>query len=412
MTSNRCNRFFKPGKLTICMDGGAGSSGKGKLASYVTENADNWTFACNAFAPQAGHWVRLDDGSTYFYRTLNGCAYNFNKYEKLYIGPGATLELPALFREIQENHVPDHKLGISPLALILEDFDAEFERGEKGFDNTKLVGLSDGTMRTGSTCHGVGSAAARRVLRRASVRTAKDIPELQKYLCDVPGEITSRLDRGESGLLELAQGFQLSLLHTRFAPHTTSRQVTVAQGMSDMFLAPKYAGQVILNFRTYPIRINSKKFIGEDGKHLTWAEVEAGIPHTVYEGNSGGWYPDQHEVDWDYVTKAAESPTKLIEITSVTKLPRRVATFSLENVREAIKYNDTGNGVHLSINFANYVDYAMSGATQVDQITTKMSQWLIANLGNLVNNVMIIGTGPKTSETISLKSDENIWSML
>ncbi len=38
--NNACNQYFKPGKLTTIMDGGAGSSGKGKLESYVTEHAD------------------------------------------------------------------------------------------------------------------------------------------------------------------------------------------------------------------------------------------------------------------------------------------------------------------------------------------------------------------------------------
>ena len=198
---NECNRFFHPGELTTIMDGGAGSSGKGKLSSYITENADNWTFACNAFAPQAGHWVRLDDGSQYFYQTLNGCAYNVDKYEKLYLGPGAMIELPALFREIVDNKVPDHKLGISPLAMILEDFDTSFERGLAGFDGAPLTSAHLGTMKHGSTCHGVGSANARRVLRTSSVRTAKDIPELQKYLCDVPAEISAPLDISETVLL-------------------------------------------------------------------------------------------------------------------------------------------------------------------------------------------------------------------
>lgn len=750
--SNDTNNFFKHGKLTIVMDGGAGSSGKGKMASFLGDKADNWTFACNSFAPQAGHWVRLDDGRQFFYQTLNSVAYNVDKYEKLYIGPGATLELPALMREIEENKVPDHKLGISPLALILEDFDAAYERGERGFDNTPLMHTSEGTMKTGSTClpanvavetedglksikwivdneydgrvksldangkfvlskvigwqalrntdkkrwvsvdtaqrcsklrvtadhrvaciddvlrpeikyvearhlvgkyvvqnnkqsannydtnalfgpnqvsamigcllgdgmihkgaftcdhgpkqneylaykhrlfggtishhksgwsddtcsrlstantaqtkllrkmlyksgkkrvddaikyldmtglafwymddgslvtrpgkspnmiictdlftnnelktaiawfhdifgstdvtishrnrlrigsktaarvskaiaslvpeclkyklleedrdtpfvelkadnqeyaaaevvsvddldissklydievkdthnfianrvvvhncHGVGSAAARRILRSPSVRTAKDIPELKKYLCDVPAEISARLDRGESGLMELAQGFQLSLLHSRFAPHTTSRQVTVAQGMSDLFLPTKYAGPVIVNLRTYPIRINSNKFIGQDGRHLTWAEVEAGVPHTVYHGDSGGWYPDQHEITWEQLTASSGSPTKIMEVTSVTKLPRRVATFSKMNAVEALKYNDTGDDMYLSINFANYVDHNMSGKTNVAETTQKFNTWLKDSLGDLRGQVVLVGTGAKTSETI------------
>jgi Adenylosuccinate synthetase len=399
----KTNDLFKPGKLTTVMDGGAGSSGKGKMASYITENAGNFTFACNAFAPQAGHWVRLDDGRQYFYQSLNSCAYNVDRYEKMYLGPGGTIELSALLNEIEHNKVPPRKLGISPLALILEDSDAAYERGQAGFDNSPLLSTDTGTMKTGSTCHGVGSAAARRVLRRASVRTARDITALQQYLCDVPGEIAARLDRGESGLLELAQGFQLSLLYDRFFPNTTSRQVTVAQGLSDMFLPTVYAGPVVINLRTYPIRINSNKYISEDGKHLTKAEVDAGMPHTVFRGDSGGWYPDQAEITWEELTKTSGSPVSIQEITSVTRLSRRIATFSRMNVDEAIKFNDTGHGVHLSLNFANYVDHGMSGCTTSDGITDKFKTWVDTNLSTRHKSLLrLIGTGAKTSETICL----------
>src|SRR3954469_25056808 len=83
---------FTSGKLTIALDGGAGSSGKGKLGSFLCEHAGNWQFACNTFMPQAGHWVRLSDGRKNFYKSLNSCAYLTDRYEKLYIAPGATIE--------------------------------------------------------------------------------------------------------------------------------------------------------------------------------------------------------------------------------------------------------------------------------------------------------------------------------
>ena len=67
---SKTNFFFNPGKLSFILDAGAGSSGKGVIGSYVCENADNFTFACNAFMPQAGHWVKTDNGKTYFYQTL------------------------------------------------------------------------------------------------------------------------------------------------------------------------------------------------------------------------------------------------------------------------------------------------------------------------------------------------------
>ena len=97
------NFCFEPGKLTVLLDVTYGSSAKGKLASFITEHATNWDFCCNAFMPNAGHWVKLDDGREFFYQTFNSCAYNHEKFEKMYIGPGAVIELPAFWKELEKN---------------------------------------------------------------------------------------------------------------------------------------------------------------------------------------------------------------------------------------------------------------------------------------------------------------------
>lgn len=397
------NSLFNSSKLTTILDGGAGSSGKGKLGSFICQNADNWQFACNTFMPQAGHWVKTDDGKKYFYQTFNSCAY-LDSYEKLYIGPGSIIELPALWREIEESNIDRSKIGISPVVAVLQDIDAEFERGEVDLDGNRIEG-GEGTMKHGSTCHGVGAARARRILRRPNTKLARGIPELQEFLCDVPAEIMSRLDRGQAGLLEVAQGFQLSYGLSQFYPYCTSRNCTVAAGFDDLMVPIKYAGQVVINFRTFPIRINNKKYIGPNGEHLTWDDIENGVEHTVYEGNSGPGYDDQSETDWDTITKNSGSPEQIIEMTSVTKLPRRAFTFSKKNMIDAIRYNDTGNEIHVSINFADYVDYEMAGKRgPLSEMSNKLRSWIVDNVSSeLPKNAKLsfIGTGPLSDDTIT-----------
>lgn len=224
------NFVFKPGQLTTILDASAGSSGKGKIGSHVCANADNWQFCCNTFAPQAGHWVVLNDGRQFFYQTLNSCAYMPEKYEMMYIAPGAMIELPAFFREMEENNVPRNKIGISPVAAILREEDAKFERGLVDLDGNAC--RHSGTMGRGTTAHGVGACQARRVLRRKEALYARDIPELKEFLCDVPTEIMDRLDKGQAGLLEIAQGFQLSYLLAQFFPFCLSgdSRVLMANG--------------------------------------------------------------------------------------------------------------------------------------------------------------------------------------
>lgn len=396
--SNFLNHLFDKGKITTILDGGAGSSGKGKIGSYVAENSDNWQFCCSTFSAQAGHWVKLDDGRKFFYQTLNSCAYLHNKFEKMYISSSSVIELPALLREIEENGIPRSKIGISPCAVVLQPKDSDFEKGLVDLDGNPIK--SDGLMKKGTTAHGIGAATVRKILRRDDCLYAKDVPEIKEMVCNVSEEIMQRLDKGQSGLGELAQGFQLSLNHPKFLGYTTSRNVTVAQFLSDLFIPTKYAGQIIINFRTFPIRINSNKYIGKGGTHLTFEDIQNGVEHTVYQGNSGPMYDDQIELTWPMITVESGSPDPIFEITSVTKLPRRVFTFSHKNLEESIRYNDTGYPIHLSLNFADYVDFEMSKVRSQEYITSKFQEWVADNFAEYSDKLMFIGTGPNTEDTI------------
>lgn len=403
------NEVFTPGKLAILCDGSAGSSGKGVIESFVCEYADNWQFCCNTFSANAGHWVKLDSGEQYFYQTLNSCAYQ-DKYEKMYIGPGATMELPALWREIEINNINENRLGINPMVSIVQDIDQAFERGEIDFDGNPTN--HEGTMKTGSTCHGIGACRARRILRRPNTLLARDIPKLKPFLCDTTEEIMNRLDSGQAGMMSVAQGFQLSYLLNEFYPYTTSRNVTVAAALDDMMLPPIYAGNVLLNYRTYPIRINSKKFIDGDGKHLTWHEKEEYDKekkfYKVYEGNSGPGYDDQQEINWKELTEMSGSPDPIIEMTSVTKMPRRVFTFSKKNLRQSILYNKTSSKTFISINFANYVDYNMFGKRAIYDMTDKFNGWLDEYMRPICKDtgaiLRYVGTGPLTDDKIIINN--------
>jgi adenylosuccinate synthase len=404
------NFCFTPGKLTILADQGAGSSGKGKLGAFVASHADNWQFACNTFAPQAGHWVKNDDGKTYFYQTFNSCAWMSDRYEKLYIGPGSTIELAAFWKEKEQNNIPSNKIGISPLASILQSIDGKFERGLIDFDGNDRENIDHSLAKTGTTAHGCGVNRARRVLRRPEAKYARDVPELEQFICDVPCEIMDRLDRGQAGILEIAQGFQLSYLLPDFFPYTTSRNCTVAAALDDMMLPVVYAGNVILNSRTFPIRISSMKYIGEGGKHLTWDEIQKykaeGRPYEIFKGNSGPGYDDQEETTWEDITTSSGSPAPIMEMTSVTKLPRRVFTFSRKNIEQSIRHNNTGANVYLALNFANYVDYSVSGMRKTipaigHGIPSKLVEWL-AKYYSGRRSLKFIGTGALTDDYIMI----------
>jgi adenylosuccinate synthase len=413
------NFVFTPGKMTITLDGGAGSSGKGKLGSFLCEHAENWQFACNTFMPQAAHWVKLDDGRKYLYKSLNSCAYLVDRYEKLYIAPGATISLDELCSEIEKNNVPREKIGISPLTAILQDMDGEFEKGVCDIEGKAIENRDGGYLaKTGTTAKGCGINRARRVLRHKLAKYARDVRELRDLVCDVPKEIMTRLDDGQAGLLEVAQGFQLSYLLPDFYPHTTSRNCTVAAGLDDLMISPIYAGNVILNFRTFPIRICSLKYVDkQSGNHLTMDEVaqrtgvtyESATEETLEAadiqlivGNSGPGYSDQEETTWDEITRFSGSPKPLFEATTSTRLPRRPFTFSRMNVNHSIRHNRTHGELFLSLNFADYVDHTLSGTRARTIDSEKLQQWLDGNLADQLGRLRFIGTGEKTDDMIQL----------
>lgn len=395
--------FFKPGRVSVVQDGSFGSSGKGKMSSFLGERSNDWSFACHAFMSNAAHTVVSDRG-TFGYQCLSSVSYLTDKYEKTYICGGAVIEMEPLLREIRENGVTPAKLGIHPLVAVVTQRDIDYERGVGTFEGQPTDLTVNETLTLGSTLHGVGAARARRILRRKDALLARDVPELQPYLCDTRGEVTHRLDRGEAGLMEIAQGFSLGYMEDRFYPKTTSRNCTVAAALDDCGIPPFYLGNVLINFRTFSIRVNSDKWLDADGRVLKYGEAmemqAAGQKVIHIKGDSGKCYEDQEELTWEEVTEIGGHSTPLYEVSTLTQNPRRVFTFSQENVREAIRYNrpPADSDVFLSLNFLNYQDPEFKG-----EMTQKTDAWLRENIPlEHMHRVRLLGYGAHTNETVEV----------
>lgn len=402
--------FFKSGKVSVVMDGAFGSSGKGRMASYIGERfVGKWQFACHSFMSNAAHTVMSKHG-TFMYQSLNSIAYMVNDYEKTYICGGAVLELEPLLKEIAENKIPVYKLGIHPLVAIVTEKDIKYERGKCNFDGDKFSeAIINENMLLGSTLHGVGAARARRILRRRDSLLARDVPELKQYLCNTREEIVSRLDKGQQGIMEIAQGFSLGYLEERFFPKVTSRNCSVAAALDDCGIPPYYLGKVLLNFRTFPIRVCSDKWADSSGTILKYKQAKAmeaaGEKITHIKGDSGAFYEDQKEITWDELTKSHNHKTPIFECSTLTENPRRVFTFSKTNLKEAIKYNLPPGGeedVLISVNFANYIDPEMASMTE------KFQSWVDENIPQEhVKKLWLIGYGPRSDQTIDLLGNSN-----
>lgn len=465
-------QFFIPGKISVILDSSSGSSGKGKIGSYITkENVGKYHFVCNTFSTQASHFVFDKNYPEFCYKQFNSCAHRHEEFEKMYIGHGAVITLKALFEEIKKAGIPINKVGISPLCGICQDNDRLYEEGKVDLAGNPME--HSGTISNGSTCSGVGAVRARRVLRDKNILLAKDVPELKDMICDVPREILDRLSRGQAGLLEVAQGFQLSNGY-QFYPNCTARNVTVVGALDDMFLPVTVVGNVMLNLRTFPIRIASKKYVATGnmtvklpndiqapshavaaltdiacrianvnpanveksivlapmnspttstndfcikvvmetnlkGKHLTHDEIKSGFyEFEEVDSYSGDGYDDQQEITWADVEKGyGKTIPDDIKLTSLTKLMRRVFTYSQKNLEESIIYNQTPYKVFLSLNFVNWIDGSIEGKTKTSDIKHPIDVWVLNNIQPVINkfsNVKLVylGTGRYTEDTIDL----------
>ncbi len=252
------------------------------------------------------------------------------------LGPGALIHWDTLHAELQRyhHHMIGKRLMIHPKAAIVEDYHAETE-------------AADGRLKMGSTGKGVGDAMIERIRRDAKGNIAAfRHPEWAANFVVTATEYRDALDQSENLIIEGAQGFSLSIYHGAY-PFTTSRDVTPWQIAADCGIPMKWVGYiaVIGTLRTYPIRVNNR------------------------DGSSGPTYPDQKEITWDQIGVAPE-------LTTVTKLPRRLFTFSHQQYQEAMWHCGSYWKTRLFLNFANY----LKGSAELDKLIWEIEKVTMMNL--------------------------------
>src|SRR5712692_3784116 len=230
--------------LWVVVGGQYGSEGKGKVSAFITKQ-ENIDICVRCGGPNSGHSFVDENGRTIVLRQLpTGFV---NPRTRLLIPAGALIDPFVLKQEIEFLRLPPGRIGIDRKCFIIEKQDGENER---------RLGLRD---RLSSTLCGVGSAQSRRVLRSEDARLARDVrceyPWMSEYLTDVSHEVNSALDREKEVLIEGTQGFGLSLYHSGHYPKTTSRDTTAAGFLSEVGVSPRLVTEIVVVFRTFPIRV-------------------------------------------------------------------------------------------------------------------------------------------------------------
>jgi len=307
----------------LIMDLQFGSTGKGLFAGYMAETRKPDGVVSN-FGPNAGHTYIDSVGRKFIHKMLPMGALS-PAIRHILIGPGSVVNMEILDQEIRDfegatgKYIRD-KIVIHPAAAMICSCDKAAE--------TPLNSI-------GSTQQGTSAAMIRKINRQV-----KDWPPIIEFanvehpvfrgitISDI--EYNKRMDDTKLLQIESSQGYSLSIDSEHY-PFCTSRPVNSAQIMSDCQIPWDRAvgTKIIGTLRTFPIRVANR--YDENGQRV---------------GYSGDGYPDQEETTWEEVGVKPE-------LTTVTKLERRVFTFSAKQTQAAIRACAPD---YLFLNFVNYIN--------------------------------------------------------
>lgn len=382
---------LKPGKFNVILDAMHGSSGKGKVSTFLADRF-NVTNVSSSNFPNAGHSAVSSDGMVKFVakaiptsailKRINGMGV------KCWISPGSGFSWEQLIKEWEETGRPD--VVVHGRASIVTPEHARRER--EGAMATKHIG---------STMQGSGAALVDKVMRLSDCRLARDVRDELSGLENVrvvtaedfrDGVHREIAEMGQTWLHEGSQGYALSIDHGSHYPACTARNCTLQAAMDQMAIPPAMVGDVYLNLRTFPIRVGN---VVEDG---------------VEVGNSGGFYPDARELTWGEVADRSGMPAAEAaalaerERTTVTKRIRRVFDFSFMGLRDAVR---TNGATKLVLNFVQYVNWKDAGlkgeGPAALQQLSRESREFMARIEDAVNvPIVLVGTGARHDEMISL----------
>ena len=320
-----------------------GDEAKGKVVAYLSL-VDSPDLCVRTGAPNAGHTVVVD-GTSIVLRSVPSCF--VNKSTRLSVAPGALINVKVFLAEVEKTRFTylDYSTG------VIEDRHVEAEKSDE-----YLIRV------IGSTGSGVGYAMAERVLRK--LKLARDYPQLQKFLTDVPAMVNDVVDSGGSVIIEGSQGTFLSLYHGTY-PYVTSRDTTAAGIISEVGISPRKVSDVILVFKAFVTRVGSGPLPGE----LSPDEVER-----------LGW----------------------VERGSVTGRPRRAAPFNMELARRSVMLNSP---TQIAITKLDALFPEARGRTKWDELPVEARRWIEQLMDELKVPITLIGTGPDTRDMVDLRRE-------
>lgn len=345
--------------LWVVVGGQFGSEGKGKIAAFITRR-ENIDICIRCGGPNSGHSFVNESGKTVVLRQLP-TGYVGGE-TRLLIPAGALIDPDVLRNEIESLSIPPERIGIDPQCFVIEERDRQEER---------RLHLRE---RLSSTMCGVGAAVSRRVLRGHDAKLVRDVTREHPWLKPmivrggVSAEVNSALDANKKVLIEGTQGFGLSVFHSEYYPHCTSRDTTAAGFLAEVGVSPRMVTEIVVVFRTFPIRV---------------------------AGRQAG--PLKGEISWEQLRETSGYPHEIEERTSVTNQVRRVGLFDWDLARAAITVN---RPTRLAINGLDYLSHKNLGVRDATCLTEDAKAFVqrLTALGSC--SVSYLGTGSRLDEVL------------
>ncbi len=334
--------------VSIVVGGQWGDEGKGKIVSYLCLK-DRYDVTVRAgVGPNAGHTVE-HKGKKYGLRLVPSGF--LTKNTRLLIGAGVLVNPEVLLKEINELGIED-RIGVDKRCGVIE---SQHIQRDKGSEHLK--------EKIGSTGTGCGPANMERANR--SLKLAKDVPSLKKYLSDVPLELNKAIESKKNILIECSQGYGLSLFYGTY-PYVTSKDTNAAQACVDVGIGPRRVEDVIVVFKSFPSRVG--------------------------EG------PFRTEINVEEAEKLG-----IIEYGTVTGRRRRTGKFDFKMAREAAMINSASQ---IALTCVDYIDKMGRGARAFNELPERAQRFVEEVERRLKVPVTLISTGPDLDDTIDLREDK------
>lgn len=352
---------------TVIVDLQFGSTGKGLIAGYLSQRR-KYDLVVSANMPNAGHTFVDFEDRKWVNKVLPSGVYS-QELEYVCVGPAAVFDPDRLVMEIDELY---ERVGPQVQVIIHENAAILWPRHK--IDEMALNQIS-------STMQGSMEAHIDRMRRDPAFNnTVKNNPDALAHYSIKDGQtlramVVSQqqwmaiMMKSRNILVEGAQGYSLGM-SAGFYPYCTSRDCHTNRILADCGVPNVGPTIVVGSARVHPIRVGNT----------------AG-------GTSGPCYSDQEELEWSDLGVVPET-------TTVTGRIRRVFTFSVIQIREAMMMNGV---TEVFLNFCNYDPAtAIAIAKQINSLGNELHNVQGINSYGEPRLVRYFGFGPRSEDILEL----------